>query len=46
VGSAIQKEGDIVFLNSQDYMGLLSLDVKNQSLPQDPLFKGAIWPLF
>jgi hypothetical protein len=41
VGSTIQKEDDLVHLNHQDYLGLLSLDVKNQSLdrrPQDPSF--------
>jgi hypothetical protein len=37
-----------VLLNYQDYLGLLYLDVKNQSLdrrPQDLQFRGAIWPL-
>jgi hypothetical protein len=46
--STIQKENDFVLLNCQDHLELLDLDVKNQSLnkrPQDPSFKGAIWPL-
>jgi hypothetical protein len=48
VGSTIQKEEYLVFLNRQYYLGILSLDVKNQTLdrrPRDPPFKGTIWPL-
>jgi hypothetical protein len=48
MGSSIQKEGNIVVSNHQDCLGLLGLDVENQSLdrrPCDPPFKAAIWPL-
>jgi hypothetical protein len=48
VGSAIQKEDDLVRLNCQVYPDLLSLDTKNWNLERrlrDPPFKGAIWPL-
>jgi hypothetical protein len=37
-----------MLLNCQDFLGLLSLDVKNWSLdrrPWDPSFMGTIWPL-
>jgi hypothetical protein len=47
-GSTIQKEDNLVLLNHQDYLGLLLLDVKNQSLdrrPWNPSFKGTIWHL-
>jgi hypothetical protein len=48
VGSAIQKEDDIVLLGYQDYPELLGLDVKSQSPERrlwDPSFKGSIQPL-
>jgi hypothetical protein len=42
-----RKIDDLVLLNHQDKLGLLSLDAKNWSLdrrPWNPSFKGAIWP--